>query len=110
MSIHVVALAAAIAVSIVFAVAGAIQIMGPRAVREVYCRWNFPQQFRRIVGVLDLVAASLLLWPGMRGYGIALAGIICFGGVVILFEHGNYVYALPAMLLLVALAPAVLAV
>jgi len=100
----------AVSVAAIFAVAGAVQLLGLQVVRDVYRRWDYPQSVRVVTGLLDLVAAVLLIAPATRGWGIALAAIITFGSVVVLLNHRQYLYAGAAAVLMAALVPATLAV
>ena|SRR5712671_2931155 len=94
----------------ILALAGLINIAGPRGLREAYARWEFPARFHLGVGVLQIAAAVLLAIPDMRVWGIVLAGSIMFGAVVTLFNHRRYVFAVPAIMLMAALVPASLAI
>ncbi|MBU6297579.1 MAG: DoxX family protein [Alphaproteobacteria bacterium] len=94
----------------VFALAGTVQLVGPRFVRDVYQRWEFAPGFYRVTAVLDLLAAVFLAVPETRLWGIGLAGMIIFAAVATLLGHRKYLHAVPGMLLLMALAPAALTV
>jgi hypothetical protein len=100
----------ALSVAIVFALIGVVQLAGPRFVREAYERWDYPQRVRLVTGVLDLMAALLLASPELRAFGIALAGLLTFGSVVVLLAHRHYLNASLAIVLMAALVPATLAV
>ena len=90
--------------------AGLVNIAGPRKLRDAYANWEFPPRFYLVAGVLELTAAAFLAVPGMRSWGIALAGLISFGAVVTLFNQRRYWSAVPVLILMVALLPASLAV
>ena len=94
----------------VFAAAGVLHIVGPRWLIETYARWDYPARFRLVAAVLDIAAATFLLFPDIRAWGITLAGIITFFSVVALLDHKKYVVAAYAMLLMAALVPAALSV
>jgi len=98
------------AVAVTLAIAGLVQIAGSRMVREAYARWEFPRGFAVVTGSLDLAAAACLAIPELRVWGIALAAVIMFGAVTTLLSHRQYLYAVPAMILMVALIPAALAI
>ena len=89
-----------------FAASGLIQLMGPRAIRQAYRRWDYRRDTHRFVATVDLVTAVLIFLPETRPWGLVAAGLVLFGAVVTLFDHGKYPYALPALLLMAALAPA----
>ncbi len=97
-------------IAAIFAAAGLYQLAGFRAVREAYARWHYPPRFYRVTGTLQFLAAAFLATGETRIWGIFLAGLITFMAVVTLLNHRQYAYAIPGMLLLVALAPATLAV
>src|SRR5882762_3532936 len=84
-------------VGAILALAGLVNIAGPRRLRETYLRWDFPQRFYLVVGALELIAAAFLAIPEMRVWGIALAGFITFGAVVTLFNHRRYLFAVPGI-------------
>ncbi|MDE1985126.1 MAG: DoxX family protein [Alphaproteobacteria bacterium] len=94
----------------IFAVSGLVQLIGPGFVREAYRRWEFPPGFYRVTAVLDLLAAVFLAVPETRLWGIGLAGMITFAAVATLLGHRKYLYAVPGLILLIALAPAALSV
>ncbi len=93
----------------VFAGAAVVQIAGPAFVRRAYERWGFPPKFYRVVGAIELLAAAFLADPITRIWGVAIAGLVTFGGVVILLDHRQYAYTVPGLLLMAALVPAALA-
>jgi hypothetical protein len=55
------------------------------------------------------MAALFLIVPETRIWGIAAGGMIAFITVVTLLHHRQYLWSLPAMLLLMSLVPASLA-
>jgi hypothetical protein len=97
------------AIAALFAVVGVAHLLAPRALRDAYARWHFPRGFYRVTGTLELLAALFLSVPILRIWGVALAAIITFVAVITLLNHRQYVYAVPGMLLMMALAPALLA-
>jgi hypothetical protein len=88
---------------------GVVHLLGPRFVRDAYEQWDYPQRLPLIVGILEIAAALLLYDPALRGWGIGLAAFINFGAVVTLFNHRQYLHALPAIVMMVALLPVGLA-
>ena len=94
----------------IFAVAAIIDIAAARYIRERLRDWGYPRQFYRVIGVLQLFAALFLAVAPLRVWGIILAGFIMFWGIVILLNHRRWSWALAGMLMLVALAPASLAI
>ncbi len=97
-------------VSIILTVVGLANMAGPRRLREIYARWEFPKRFYLVAGILELTAAAFLAIPEWRIWGIALAALIMFGAVVTLFNQRRYLYAVPGIVLMLALVPASLAV
>lgn len=101
---------ATLVLATLFGVVGAVQLAGPRVLREAYTRWDYPPRLRIVTGLLDLAAAAMLLEPDTRAWGIALAGSLTFGSVVTLLNHRQYAWAAAAILMMAALVPATLAV
>lgn len=93
-----------------FAIIGVVQLLAPRFLRDAYARWDYSQAVRVVTGVLDIVAAAMLIDPDLRAWGIGLAAILTFGSVVTLLNHRHYAAAGAAVLMMVALVPAALAV
>jgi hypothetical protein len=89
---------------------GVIHLLRPRFVRAAYERWDYPQRLPLIVGLAEIAAALLLDDPALRGWGIGLAALINFGAVVTHLNHSQYLHAVPAVLMMVALVPLGLAI
>jgi uncharacterized membrane protein len=94
----------------VFWVIGLIHLLGPRFLRDAFEKWNYGTLVRLVTGVLEIMTALMLAHPGLRGWGIALAGLIMFGAVITLLSHEQYLCAVPTIALMAALVPAMLAV
>ena len=109
MNIPIIARLAVDAVSAVFALGGLVNLGGTRHLLAVYRLWHYPDNFYRIVGLAQLLAALFLIVPETRIWGIAAGGMIVFVAIVTLLHHRQYLWSLPAMLLLAALIPASLA-
>jgi len=62
-----------------------------------------------VVGTLELFAAVFLSSPSTRIGGVIIAGLIIFCATVALLNSRKYTYSVPAMLLMLALVPALLA-
>jgi hypothetical protein len=101
---------AVLALATVFAIIGLVQLAGPRFVRTAYETWGYAQHVRLVTGALDIGAAVLLATPELRGWGIALAALLTFGSVVVLLSRRQYLFAVPAAILMAALLPATMAV
>ena len=89
---------------------GFVHLLRPRFVRDAYQRWDYPRHLPLVVGILEIEAALLLYDPALRGWGIGLAGFINFGAVVTHLNHRQYLHAVPAVLMMVALLPVGLAI
>ena len=100
----------ALTLAAIVAVIGAIQLAGPRFVIDAYSGWDYPTRVRVMTGLLDIIAASMVAAPALRGWGIALTAMLTFGSVVIFLSHQQYRYALPAIGLMAALIPAMVSV
>jgi uncharacterized membrane protein len=107
-SSNVSVLAAALAA--VFWVIGVAHLLAPRFLRDAFEKWNYGTKVRLVTGTLEIMAALMLAHPELRGWGIALAGLIMFGAVITLLSHEQYLCAVPTIALMVALVPAMLAV
>lgn len=93
----------------VYAIAGIIDLMGSRYVRARFRHREYPRQFYRVMGVLQLITALFLAVPQLRVWGIIMAGFLTFYWVVILLNHRQWSWAVGGMLMMMALAPASLA-
>jgi hypothetical protein len=89
----------------VFLLAGIINLSGSPVVRAAYRAWDYPANFYRVVGLIELAAALFLALPETRIWGVILGGFIAFFSVVALLKHRRYAWSLPVMLLLAALVP-----
>jgi hypothetical protein len=93
-----------------FGISGAVQLAGPRVIRDAYRRWDYRRDAHRFVATVDLATAALIFHPETRVWGLMAAGLVLFGAVVTLLGDSKYAQALPGILLLLALAPASLTV
>jgi hypothetical protein len=100
----------AFSLAAIFAVAGLVQLAGPRFLRDAYRGWDYSQGLRLVTGLLDIAAALMLAEPSLRGWGLVLAAMLIFGSVVTMLNHRQYVGAACAILMMAALVPATLAV
>lgn len=66
-------------------------------------RWGYPDWFRIVVGVAELVSMALLLVPRFAGYGASLFSVVMLGAIYTHATH-NELSRLPFNLLLLALA------
>jgi hypothetical protein len=89
---------------------GITHILGPRFLRNAFEKWNYGASVRVVTGCLEIAAALMLAHPELRGFGIALAGLVMFGAVITLLSHEQYLVAVPSVALMLALIPATLSV
>jgi len=92
-----------------FLLAALVNLSGLPLVQAAYRIWNYPPNFYRVVGAIELAVVVFLAVPQTRIWGIILGGFIAFFSVVTLLRHGRYAWSIPAILLLAALPPATLA-
>jgi hypothetical protein len=90
-----------------FAFAAAMNLSAPGFVRRFYRRWDYPRGFYYVAGVAQALTALFLAVPETRIWGGILGAFVLFAMTVSLLNHRQYVYAIPAILLMVAIAPAV---
>lgn len=93
----------AVALALLFALAGVLQLTGPIRLRSAYAAWGYPRHLGWITGSLELTAAALLVMPATRPVGIALAALVNFTAVVLLLKNGAYLIALPGLIVAAAL-------
>ena len=89
-----------------FATAAVLNLAAPGFVRQIYQRWAFARGFYYVVGAAQALTALFLAVPQTRIWGGILGAMILFVIVVSLLNRGKYLYALPAILAMIALAPA----
>ncbi|WP_332646547.1 DoxX family protein [Lysinibacillus sp. 54212] len=72
--------------SAVFAMAGFGKVTGSRMHIDSFRRWRYPQWFRIVTGVVELLAATLLIigiWATtLAFYGVLLLVAISIGGIL----------------------------
>jgi hypothetical protein len=89
----------------IFLLAGLVNLAGGSLVRAAYRAWDYPPNFYRVVGIIELAVALFLALPQTRIWGVILGGFIAFFSAVTLLKHSRYVLSLPAVLLLASLIP-----
>jgi len=92
-----------------FGLIGLIHVAAPRPVRDAYRRWQFARGFHYVAGTAQLFAALFLAVPQTRIWGGILAAMILFVATVSLLNRRKYAYAVPTILIMMALAPAMAA-
>jgi len=95
--------------ALIFASTGIVDVAGFRFARARFRRWQYPRQFYRVIGVLQLITSVFLAMPQLRIWGIVLAGVITFFGVVTLLNHRQWSWAVAGILIMAALVPISLA-
>jgi DoxX-like family len=101
--------AIAFALTAFFALAALVNFINPSFVRNAYESWGFPPKFNRAAAMVDLAAAVFLAMPITRIWGVALAAFVTFAAEIMLINHKHYAFAVPGMVVLAALVPALLA-
>jgi hypothetical protein len=104
--LHAAANPIALALASLFAIASLLHLAGLRALRRAYRRGHFPRSSVTAVGVVLGFAAVFLAVPALRIWGAMLAALILFAVVTALLNRERYVWAVPMVLLMIALAPA----
>jgi len=94
----------------VFGVIGCIHLIGPRFLCESFEKWNYGSRLRFAAGILQIGVAMMLVDSELRLWGIGLAALFMFAAVITLLHHEQYAYAVPSMVLMLALVPATLSV
>jgi hypothetical protein len=97
----------ALSLATLFFMAGGIHVAAPRALRLRYRSGHFGHNFHHVAGIAQILAGLFLAVPQTRIWGGILAAFILFVTVVWLLNRGKYGYAVPAILVMAALAPAV---
>jgi hypothetical protein len=98
--------ALALTLAALFGLAAALNLAAPGFLRRAYARWEFARGFQYVAGTALGFTALFLVLPQTRIWGGILGAMILFITVVMLLNRGKYTYAVPAMLLMLALAPA----
>jgi hypothetical protein len=107
MTFAMISSAVALSLAALFLLSGTAHLAGLRVLRAGYRRGHFSPAFPVVAGVAQLFASLFLAIPETRIWGGVLAATILFVTVVWLLNRGKYLYAMPAILIMMALAPAV---
>ena len=73
--------------TVLFAVAGVVNLVRPGAAKRDFARWGYPAWFQLLCGALELLSAALLLGQQTRVLGITLAGAIMIGALFTLVRN-----------------------
>ena len=97
---------AAMALALLFAALAAAHLLAVRPLVALYRRWNYARGFHYVLGLLQALTALFLWLDQTRVWGITLAAVLLFFTVVSLLSRRHYFYAVPVMLVMAALVPA----
>lgn len=89
-----------------FGLSAVLHLAAPAFVRRVYQRWAYARGFYYVVGAAQGLTALFLALHQTRIWGGILGAMILFVTVVSLLNRRKYLYALPAILAMIAIAPA----
>jgi hypothetical protein len=92
--------------TMLFALAATLNLAAPGFVRRFYRRWDYPRGFYYVAGAAQALTALFLAVPETRIWGGILGAFVLFAATVSLLNHRQYVYAVPAILVMVAIIPA----
>lgn len=70
-------------VAIYFA-GGIINLIGPKAVRDMFEAWGYPRWFNVFTGATELLAAGLILYPSLAIAGVVLGTLVMLAALVTL--------------------------
>jgi hypothetical protein len=101
--LHALAESVTLTLAALFALAALLQLVGFKPLLQAIERWGYSQRRLRITGVLQLLAAFLLVMPNTRPVGVALAAAINFSIVVLLLNHRAWAVATPGVAMAAAL-------
>ena len=96
----------AVILTLLFALVGMLNLAAPDFVLRFYRRWDYPRGFQYVAGLAQGLTALFLAVPQTRIWGGILGALILFVAIVSLLHHRKYAYAVPAILVMLALAPA----
>jgi len=98
----------ALILTTLFAIAAAMNLAAPAFVRRFYSRWDYPRGFHYVAGAAQGLTALFLAVPQTRIWGGILGAMILFIGIVSLLNHRKYAFAISAIMVMLALAPAMI--
>jgi hypothetical protein len=96
----------ALTLAALFGAGALLHLAAPGFVRQAYQRWDYPRGFYYVVGIAQALTALFLGVEQTRIWGGVLGAMVLFVTVISLLNHRKYAYAVPAILVMVALAPA----
>ena len=102
-------IATALVLSSFFVLTGTLQLLAPGFMRRSYQRWEFPPNYSRVTGAIDVLAGCFLAVPNTRIWGVGIAAIISFIDINFHLARGHYIWLLPGLAVMAALPPVLLA-
>ena len=96
----------ALTLAVLFGAGALLHLAAPGFVRRSYQRWDYPRGFYYVVGIAQALTSLFLGVEQTRIWGGVLGAMVLFVTVISLLNRGKYAYAVPAILVMVALAPA----
>jgi hypothetical protein len=97
---------AAMALTLLFAALAAAHLLSVRPLIALYRRWHYARGFHYVQGLLQALTALFLWVDQTRVWGGTLAAVLLFFTIVSLLSRRHYFYAVPVMLAMAALVPA----
>jgi hypothetical protein len=82
-----------------FVVNGAVNIVGPRGMRDGFARWGYPPWFHLFNGVLQLATGVLIAHAPTRLAGLALGALVCLAVFATLVRHRETAHLPPGLVL-----------
>jgi hypothetical protein len=86
-----------------------VQLIAPSFVERTCLRRRCPRGFLQSVAIVELIAATFLIVPETRIWGIAATAGIIMAGLVIMLYNRRLVWACAALTLLLTLIPVAIA-
>jgi len=105
-SLHLAAGWIADALALLFAMAAVLHVIAPGFLLRAYRQWGYGHGFNFAVGIVLALTSLFLAIPETRAWGGILGAMVLFFTVTSLLNREKYLYAAPAILLMIALAPA----
>lgn len=90
-----------------FGATALLNLTAPGFVRRAYRQWDYARGFYYVVGVAQALTALFLILPPTRIWGGVLGAMVLFVTTVSLLNHRKYLLAIPTVLVMMALAPAI---
>ena len=90
-------------IAAVFLLGGGLNVVGSTKLREEFANWGYPPWFHRVNGVLQLVAAALIMIPAYRLWGLLFGGLVCVAAALTLVRAGAFKMLPPSLILIVVI-------